>query len=189
MALIFNNNLLNTLFGAEFSSISVIPIDVTVSEVHSRNQTITRRAIEGGSTVSDGVLILPDSVTIRGIIKSDLLGDSWSEKLSKIDQIRLAREPFDVVTSLQTYESMFFDGPITFDRTTSNNTVLSFYATLSHIDILETISTAVPAKDSGKDAEGQRRNAPAENPGKKQLQEDAPAARDKKTSILGSWFL
>ena len=189
MALIFNNNLLNQLFGVEFSRISVIPIDVTVSEIHSRNQTITRRAIEGGSTVSDGVLILPDSVTIRGIIKSDLLGDSWSEKLSKIDQIRLAREPFDVVTSMQTYESMFFDGPITFDRTTSNNTVLSFYATLSHIDILETISTTVPAKASGKDAEGQRKNAPSENLGKKQLQQDSAASEEKKSSILGSWFL
>jgi hypothetical protein len=187
MALIFNNNLLNTLFGSQFNSISVIPIDVTISETHSRQQQITRRAIEGGATVTDGVMILPDSVSMSGIIKSDLLGDSWQEKLAKIDQIRLAREPFDVVTSLGTYESMFFDGSLVIDRSTSNNTVLSFSATLSHIDIIETVSELVPEADSGKDDEGRRKNAPAIDAGKKQPQPDTEP--EKKSSILGGWFL
>jgi hypothetical protein len=187
MALLFNNNLLNKLFGAEFNSISVIPVDVTTSESHTRNQSITRRAIEGGGTVTDGVMILPDSVNMNCIIKSDLLGDSWQEKLAKIDQIRLAREPFSIVTSLGTYESMFFDGAITIDRDVTTQTILAFTATFSHIDIIETISTLVPKNASGKDAVGQRRNAPAEDAGKKQLEPETAA--NKKESILASWLL
>ena len=181
MALLFNNNLLNKLFGAEFNSISVIPVDVTLSETHSRNQSITTRAIEGGSTVTDGVIILPDSVSMNCLIKSDLLGDSWQEKLSKIDQIRFAKEPFDIVTSLGTYESMFFDGSIIIDRNNTNNTVLVFSATFSHIDILETISTTVPKASSGKDAASQRKNAPSEDAGKKQP--------EKKSSVLARLLL
>ena len=171
MALLFNNNLLNTLFGAEFNSISVIPVDVTISESHSRNQVITRRAIEGGSSVTDGIMIMPDSVTMECLIKSDLLGDSWQEKLAKIDQIRLSREPFDIVTSLGTYESMFFDGAITINRDNLNTSVLMFSATFSHIDIIETISTTVPKAASGKDQSSIRKNEPKVDAGKKQLTE------------------
>jgi len=187
MAILFNNNLLNKLFGAEFNKISVIPVDVTISETHNRNQSITRRAIEAGGTITDNVIILPDSVSMSCIIKSDLLGDSFTEKLAKIDQIRLAREPFDIVTSLGTYESMFFDGTISINRSVSNNTVLAFSATFSHIDIIETISESVPANDSGKDESSQRKNAPAEDVGKKQPQPDT--AEDKKSSWLGDIFL
>lgn len=188
MALLFNNNLLNKLFGVEFNKISVIPVDVTLSESHSRNQSITRRAIEAGATITDNVIILPDSVSMNCIIKSDLLGDSFTEKLAKIDQIRLAREPFDVVTSLGTYESMFFDGSITINRDVSNNTVLAFSATFSHIDIIETISETVPKSSSGKDQVSQQKNAPAEDVGKQQPQPETKASTDKKESVLFGLF-
>lgn len=184
MALLFNNNLLNKLFGVEFNSISVIPVDVTISESHSRNQSITNRPIEGGGTVTDGIIILPDSVNMDCLITSELIGDSWQEKLSKIDQIRLSREPFSIVTSLGTYESMFFDGPITINRDVTTQNVLAFNATFSHIDIIETITTIVPKDASGKNAVSRRKNAPKADAGKKQALPET--AKDKKTSILKS---
>lgn len=110
------------------------------------------------------------------IIKSDLFGDSFEEKLAKIDQIRLAREPFDIVTSLGTYESMFFDGAISISRETSNNTVLAFTATFSHLDFINTETTTVDLIDSGKDAINQRTNAPAVDVGKKQLQDEVESS-------------
>ena len=177
MAILFNNNLLNKLFGVEFNKISVIPVDLTINETHNRNQSITRRAIEAGGTITDNVIILPDSVSMSCIIKSDLLGDSFTEKLAKIDQIRLAREPFDIVTSLGTYESMFFDGVISINRNVSNNTVLAFTTTLSHIDIIETISESVPKADSGKTESSQRKNAPSEDLGKQQQQPEEAAVQ------------
>jgi hypothetical protein len=176
MALIFNNNLLNQLFGKEFNKISVVPIDVTISETHTRNQSITRRTIEGGSTKVDNIIILPNGVSMNCIIKSDLFGDSFEEKLAKIDQIRLAREPFDIVTSLGTYESMFFDGAINISRETSNNTVLAFTATFSHLDFIKTDTTTVDLESSAKDAAGKRTNGAAVDVGKKQLQEEADSS-------------
>lgn len=164
MALIFNNNLLNQLFGREFNKISVIPVDVTLSETHNRNQAITRRTIEGGQDKVDNIIILPDSVSMSCVIKSDLFGDSFEEKLSKIDQIRLAREPFDIVTSLGVYESMFFEGALTINRDTSTSTVLAFTATFSHLDFITTETTTVPAGAS----KLATITDPAENVGKKQ---------------------
>ena len=178
MALIFNNNLLNQLFGKEFNKISVVPIDVTISETHTRNQSMTRRTIEGGSTKVDNVIILPSSVSMDCLIKSDLFGDSFEEKLNKIDQIRFAREPFDIVTSLGVYESMFFDGSMTINRDVSNNTVLAFSATFSQLDFITTDSTIVPA--------GESKIAPIADPkidvGKKQ----APETIEENSSLLFS---
>ena len=134
-------------------------------------------------------MILPDSVSMSCIIKSDLLGDSFEEKLNKIDQLRKAREPFDIVTSLGTYESMYFSGAIVINRDVSNNTVLAFSASFSHIDIIETITEAVPKDESGKDDASKRKNAPSADAGKKQTQTDSEANAGKKSSILGSLFL
>ena len=185
MALIFNNNLLNQLFGREFNKISVVPVDVTLSETHTRNQSITRRTIEGGESKVDNIIILPDSVSMNCIIKSDLFGDSFEEKLSKIDQIRLAREPFDVVTSLGVYEDVFFDGAITINRSVSNNTVLAFTATFSTLDFINTETTKVPAGSSKLPTT----TGPLEDIGKKQLEDNSTDASGRKSSILADLIL
>ena len=150
MALIFNNNLLNQLFGKKFNSISIVPVDVTPSEVHRLTNSLTRRTVEGGATITDNVIILPDTVTMNCIIKDSLFGDSWEEKLAKIKQIRRARQPFDIVTSLGAYDSMFFDGSIVINRDVTTNTVLAFSATFSKLFIIETLSEAVPKEASKK---------------------------------------
>ena len=140
MALIFNNNLLNDLFGREFNKISVLPLDVTISEAHSLNQRMTSRPVEGGGTFTDNAIIDPTTLTMSCIVTSSLFGGSWEDKLNTIEQIRTAREPFDVVTSLRTYESMFFSGPITINRTVSNNTILAFDVSLKQMIIISSVT-------------------------------------------------
>jgi len=184
MALIFNNNLLNQLFGKKFNSISIVPVDITLSEVHRRSNSLTRRAVEGGATITDNVIILPDTVTMNCIIKDSLLGETWQEKFDKINQIRIAREPFDIVTSLGSYDSMFFDGSIVINRDVTTNTVLAFSATFSKIFIIETFSEAVPKEASKKEVV----TAPAEDLGKKQPQENTEAASTKKQSVVDRWI-
>ena len=88
--------------------------------------------------------------------------------------------PFDVVTSLGVYESVFFDGSLTIDRNVSNNTVLAFTATFSAMDFIETETTVVPASES----KLPEKTAPAEDVGKKQLQDDSPASAENKSSTL-----
>jgi len=48
MALVFNPGALADIFGQELNSISVIPIDVTISESHEYRTTITSKPIEDG---------------------------------------------------------------------------------------------------------------------------------------------
>ena len=172
MALIFNNNLLNELFGREFNKISVLPLDVTISETHSLNQRMTSRPVEGGGTFTDNAIIDPTTLTMSCIVTSSLFGDSWEDKLNTIEQIRTAREPFDVVTSLRTYESMFFSGPITINRTVSNNTILAFDVSLKQMIIISSVTEQVPAKESGKTEGAIQKQAPAQDAGKIQGQAD-----------------
>ena len=172
MALIFNNNLLNELFGREFNKISVLPLDVTISETHSLNQRMTSRPVEGGGTFTDNAIIDPTTLTMSCIVTSSLFGDSWEDKLNTLEQIRTAREPFDVVTSLRTYESMFFSGPITINRTVSNNTILAFDVSLKQMIIISSVTEQVPAKESGKTEDAIQKQAPAQDAGKIQGQAD-----------------
>jgi hypothetical protein len=172
MALIFNNNLLNELFGREFNKISVLPLDVTISETHSLNQRMTSRPVEGGGTFTDNAIIDPTTLTMSCIVTSSLFGDSWEDKLNTLEQIRTAREPFDVVTSLRTYESMFFSGPITINRTVSNNTILAFDVSLKQMIIISSVTEQVPAKESGKTEDAIQKQAPAQDAGKVQGQAD-----------------
>ena len=172
MALIFNNNLLNELFGREFNKISVLPLDVTISETHSLNQRMTSRPVEGGGTFTDNAIVDPTTLSMSCIVTSSLFGDSWEDKLNTIEQIRTAREPFDVVTSLRTYESMFFSGPITINRTVSNNTILAFDVSLKQIIIISSVTEQVPAKESGKTEGEIQKQAPAQDAGKIQGQAD-----------------
>ena len=172
MALIFNNNLLNDLFGREFNKISVLPLDVTISETHSLNQRMTSRPVEGGGTFTDNAIIDPTTLTMSCIVTSSLFGGSWEDKLNTIEQIRTAREPFDVVTSLRTYESMFFSGPITINRTVSNNTILAFDVSLKQMIIISSVTEQVPAKESGKTEDAIQKQAPAQDAGKIQGQAD-----------------
>ena len=181
MALIFNNNLLNDLFGREFNKISVLPLDVTISETHSLNQRMTSRPVEGGGTFTDNIIIDPTTLTMSCIATSSLFGDSWEDKLNTIEQIRTAREPFDVVTSLRTYENMGFSGPITINRTISNNTVLAFDVSLKQVIIISSITEQVPAKESGKTEVDVQKQAPAQDAGKVQAKADTPANKEVKS--------
>ena len=159
MALIFNNNLLNELFGREFNKISVLPLDVTISETHSLNQRMTSRPVEGGGTFTDNAIIDPTTLTMSCIVTSSLFGDSWEDKLNTLEQIR-------------TYESMFFSGPITINRTVSNNTILAFDVSLKQMIIISSVTEQVPAKESGKTEGDIQKQAPAQDAGKIQGQAD-----------------
>ena len=185
MALIFNNNLLNELFGREFNKISVLPLDVTISETHSLNQRMTSRPVEGGGTFTDNAIIDPTTLSMSCIVTSSLFGDSWEDKLNTIEQMRAAREPFDVVTSLKTYESMFFSGPITINRTISNNTVLAFDVSLKQLIIISSVTEQVPAKESGKTEADVQKQAPAQDAGKVQGQADTETSGGTKSLLIG----
>ena len=161
--LIFEPGKLRKLFGSDYNQISVIPIDVTQVETHTFNHTITRKPVQDGATISDNILIEPDSVTIQGIFTDQSLLNkgidlvqsalddgftpstmsTWEDKLAKLHEIRKMREPFTLVTSLGTYKNMFFDGPITVNRDLTTSDALFFTAMLTGINIISARTTQV----------------------------------------------
>lgn len=186
--LIFEPGVLRKLFGSDYNQISVIPIDVTQVETHTFSHTITRKPVQDGATISDNILIEPDSVTIQGIFtdKSNSAAISeittsiidgvdrrtdmktWEDKLAKLHEIRKLREPFTLVTSLGTYKNMFFDGAITVNRDLTTSDALFFTATLTGINIISARTTQVPASAMTDEKNGgSKKMAPAKDVGKK----------------------
>lgn len=186
--LIFEPGKLRKLFGSDYNQISVIPIDVTQVETHTFNHTITRKPVQDGATISDNILIEPDSVTIQGIFTDQSLLNkgielvqsalddgftpstmsTWEDKLAKLHEIRKMREPFTLVTSLGTYKNMFFDGPITVNRDLTTSDALFFTATLTGINIISARTTQVPASAMSDNKNGgSKKMAPKKDVGKK----------------------
>lgn len=186
--LIFEPGVLRKMFGSDYNQISVIPIDVTQVETHTFNHTITRKPVQDGATISDNIIIEPDSVTIQGIFtdKSNSAAISeittsiidgvdrrtdmktWEDKLAKLHEIRKLREPFTLVTSLGTYKNMFFDGPITVNRDLTTSDALFFTATLTGINIISARTTQVPASAMSDNKNGgSKKMAPEKDVGKK----------------------
>lgn len=181
--IIFEPGVLRKMFGSDYNQISVIPIDVTQVETHTFNHTITRKPVQDGATISDNIIIEPDSVTIQGIFTDqtafgataemiDSVIDGvdrrtnmpmWEDKLAKLHEIRKMREPFTLVTSLGTYKNMFFDGPITVNRDLTTSDALFFTATLTGINIISARTTQVPAGALKDD----KKMAPKKDVGKK----------------------
>ena len=184
MALIFNNNLLNRIFGREFNKISTLPITVTVRETHQLNQRVTRRAVQGGEGFVDNVIIDPDEVIMECICTNDFLGDSWQDKYAKLDEIRKAKAPFDVVTSIRTYSNMFFSGAIVINRDKTNSQALVFTAPISQINILSAVTESVPFEESGGPEADKREFGPAQDVGKVQGQTPSDTQNSKVSSIL-----
>lgn len=184
---IFEPGVLRRMFGNDYNQISVIPIDVTQAEVHSFGHTITKKPVQDGATIADNIIIEPDRVTISGIFTDksliqkgldfaiELLDDgfsataytTWEDKLAKLHEIRKLREPFTLVTSLGTYQNMFFDGDITVNRDLTTSDALFFTTTLSGINIIQARTTQVPASamDDAKNG-GAKNMAPKKDVGK-----------------------
>lgn len=180
MALLFDPGKLRDIFGYTFNMIQALPITVTVKETHTFDQQITDKPVEDGAMIADNIILTPDQVTITGIFGDDQLGSrvidaitagsldpirnysTYEEKFQLLQQLRKAREPFDVVTSLATYKNMFFSGPITIDRDASTSTALFFSCTLKSIGIIQSRTTQVPAS-STKDP---KKAAPKKDKGK-----------------------
>ncbi|AUR89459.1 hypothetical protein NVP1123O_30 [Vibrio phage 1.123.O._10N.286.48.F3] len=178
MALVFENPVLQKLFGSEYAKFSTIPIDLTIEERVSHSMTITNKPAEDGTVFSDNIIEQPTVISFDGICTSDFLGDTWQDKKAKLDELRRIREPFTFVGILGTYESVFFSN-IEYTANSRYANSLKFTATLQQIPIIKASTVTVPA-DASKNPEQQ---APPKNKGKVQPKQ---APEQSSQSILSS---
>jgi len=187
MALIFNNpTALSELFGLAYNKMSAIPIDVTISETHSLKQRVTDKPVEGGAIISDNIILLPTIIKIDGVLNGSFFsGVTLNDKFNSLKKLRESREPFTLTTSLDVYQSMFFDGDLIINRDASNSQSILFSATLKQINIIKSLSKKIPAKSSAQsqDKKGKRSRSPKKDVGKKTAIESKTQSRDK------SWII
>ena len=202
MAIITNDNkALKNVSGRNVNLLKTLPIDVTISEGHQWSQEITDKPVEGGSKVSDNIILNPVVVNMSGILLTD---DSFTmqEKIDMLEELRKLREPFTVTTSLKTYEQMFFDSSIEITRDSSTSGGVFFSCTLKHINFIESQTTEVPAENVAKteapngeqlseskgqpkpDKAGKRSREPKKDTGKKTAQPRKPKPAEKDQSWL-----
>ncbi len=181
MALVFENPVLQKLFGSEYALFGTIPIDLTIEERVSHTMTITNKPAEDGTMFTDNIIPQPTSISFDGICSSDFLGDTWQDKKAKIDELRRLREPFTFVGLLGTYENVFFSN-IEYTANSRYNSVLKFTATLQQIPIIKTSTVTVPANAS----KSPEQQAPPRNNGKVQpKQSPAQSSQSILSSITG----
>jgi len=186
MALIFDPGTLRNLFGPQFNSISTLRVDVTLSEDHELPSTVTEKPVEDGSNINDNVILGNPILTINGVLTDDRLGTSQAEKWRALQDIRRTREPFTVVTSLGSYDSMIFTN-IRATREVSSVGAVFFTAGIKSVRIISSETAQVPLraiKESRK-----AKQAATQDKGKQQATTDgAEAAERKRRSIAKQIF-
>lgn len=148
MAIILENGLLGALFGdlgSSFGADSALPIDLVFEETETLKALVTNKPTQSGANFTDNIILQPVVITSDGMFKSEVIGDTWRDKKAILEELRRARVPFDIVTHLGVYPSMFFTE---INNVVNNefNSVLKFTATLQQIPVIEAESKEIPAE-------------------------------------------
>lgn len=130
-------------------------IDAVLRENHRDDAEATSFPVEEGANYSDHIRNLPPEVTLEHAVVTDdplpgAVAEARSqsttrpseEALAKLREIRAARKPISIVSSLGRYDDMAMVGlEIEVDKDTGK--ALSFTAEFKHIDLVQNVRTTV----------------------------------------------
>jgi len=147
-------------------------IDAAPVETHSLNSATTEHPVEEGADVTDHIRILPDMLTIEGVVSDTPIGAAAIERenasvfltevtggavtadtplrgipsddaFSILKDIRAKREPVEIITNIATYRNMVM---VNLSVPQGPADALRFRATFQEIQIVRTERTAVPVE-------------------------------------------
>lgn len=127
-------------------------VDVFVTEEHSHEAEVTQWPVEEGADITDHVRLLPDSVTLEGIVSDTPIGAvadqrgadvlPSEEAYTILLAIRENRKTVSVKTSLTTYHNMILKS-LTEPRSATTGEALRFRATFVQITTVKNERTVV----------------------------------------------
>lgn len=124
------------------AKIGTIEIDAVIRERHQYDSEITENPVEDGTIFSDHVVLLPVSYEMQGRVTDaslsllDLrLAGRADDAFRELVTLQRSREPFDVVTGINTYSNMLFQS-IGFPRESSDGRSIRFEAVMREILIV-----------------------------------------------------
>ncbi len=164
---------LSILFGVESRAfIGEVQLDVSVAEEHVNAATITEHPVENGSIIADHIFLIPDELTLTGIITDtpvrilDGLRGAVAGEISALGgalageavdgstpsiaafralrRIHISREPVTVVTGLKTYTDMVMV-EFRVPRSVDTGQALRFSARFRKITFVDTQTVTIPA--------------------------------------------
>jgi hypothetical protein len=134
-------------------------IDAAPNEEHVFTSDVTDKPVEEGTDITDHVRVLPDSLTIEGVVSNSPIGTIAAlrsaesplageflpadDALAYLRRLRLDREPVTVETDIAVYKSMVLTSLVV-PRSATTGDALSFRATFREIQIVRTERVAVP---------------------------------------------
>jgi hypothetical protein len=129
-------------------------IDAGVSETPEFDLDVTDHPVETGASITDHSLVRPVILSIEGIITDTpigLIAESREESgvlptndgFQKLLDIKDAREPVTIVTSLKTFKNMVMQS-LTVPRDASTGDALIFRATFKQIRLVTNARTTIP---------------------------------------------
>jgi len=159
------------VFGAPtLAKVGVVTFDASVSEQHGKSADVTEFPVEDGGTISDHIILRPDTLQINGIVTdhplvflaslnapSPLDGDLTSvnerAKLAyaELERIMAEGEAVDVVTSFKEYTSMVIES-LEVTRDAGRGNVMDATIRLKQIQkaTLETVEIPEPETPSNR---------------------------------------
>lgn len=135
------------------ASIGDVDISVSINETHAHAATVTDNPIETGSSVTDHVQISGVELTMESLVSDAPSADpdeapalSPASAYLLLQRLFKNREPFDVRTSLATYENMVVRR-LAVTRNKDTGAVLRFTAELKQLLFAHSETVLVPAPE------------------------------------------
>lgn len=133
------------------------PMDVAISEEHSFPGEVTKRPVEQGADFTDHIRDLPPIIKLECIVSDLPVGDIASDAtrtgvalpsadaLAKLIELKAARKPVTIETSLGRYESMAFV-ELTIPRDAKRSGALFFAAAFERVVVVTNRRTRTAVK-------------------------------------------
>lgn len=151
-------------------------MDLAVSEEHGFPSEVTSHPVEQGPDISDHIRNLPEEITLESIVSDTPIGEvaadpsrqaagpdaplPSADALQKLREIRAARRPVTVETSLGTFENMALEN-LTVPRDAQKTGGLFFTATFRRMNLVTNKRTrrrvATPLAGAGGKAAAQKK--------------------------------
>lgn len=154
-------------------------IDVAVRESHQFPSEVTRLPVETGTDITDHIRNRPVVVTLDGIVSDTPIGavaglrppDSLpsDDAYSTMLEIRDAREPVTITTSLATYENMALQNLVV-PRRSDTGDALRFQATFTQIQLVTNERTTIRTTEP----RGRKKVRRGSKPSKSEAEPDVP---------------
>lgn len=187
----------------KLAQIGVVQFDASIDELHVSTAEVTSHAVEKGPNISDHIRVLPDEITITGVVtntpvvflasinaKSPLTNsflpehDRVEAALSELRRAQKGEKLLDVITTLAEYSNMAILS-LSVTRNAQKGNILEVTVSLKEVLSASSFSLELPDPvNVSNKAEEDKGKKPKEKPKKKQVQKNESLA----SKFVGAFF-